>query len=193
MRIAACGELLASELGNTRAAAPEETPSGRIAGTIIEMAQAYADDGKTFLKTGDPVNALAAFYYGFGWLHFGQAYGLLTGPQKHRRSCPFTGAGEILAGEYKEKLTEKTRRYERLLNTARAAVEIAPEPGTDAQDFAARVLVISGAYAARGSGLLASCAFEEALAGFSYGHGWLDAAVRSGLFRITSDRALFTL
>ena len=193
MMIAACGALLACELGKTGAAAPEGTPSERIAKTILGMAQAYADDGVTFNKTGDPVNALAAFYYGFGWLHFGQAYGMISGPQKIRPSCPFSEPCEILDERYSEKLAEKTRRYERLLRTARAAVEIAPEPGTDAHDFAARVLVIADAYAGRGLGMLADGAFEDALAHFSYGHGWMDAAVRTGLFWVKSDRALFTV
>ncbi len=45
---------------------------------VLEMARAYESDGITFFVSGDPVNALASFYYGFGWLHFGLSSGLLT-------------------------------------------------------------------------------------------------------------------
>jgi hypothetical protein len=34
---------------------------------------------------------------------------------------------------------------------------------------------------------------EDALAAFSYGHGWLDAAVTTGLFRIRAHHKLFTV
>jgi hypothetical protein len=34
---------------------------------------------------------------------------------------------------------------------------------------------------------------QDALACFSYGHGWLDAAVRSGIFSLVSDRDLFAV
>jgi hypothetical protein len=32
---------------------------------------------------------------------------------------------------------------------------------------------------------------EDALAHFSYGHGWLDAGVTAGFFRIMTERDLF--
>jgi hypothetical protein len=35
--------------------------------------------------------------------------------------------------------------------------------------------------------------FEDALACFSYGHGWLDAAIRAGLIRITGNREIFAV
>ena len=35
--------------------------------------------------------------------------------------------------------------------------------------------------------------YVNALAVFSYGYGWLDCGVRSGLFQITGDRHLFTI
>ena len=55
------------------------------------MARAYADDGSVFFQEGDLVNALAAYYYGSGWLHFGLAYGLFTLPDRKPAACPFAG------------------------------------------------------------------------------------------------------
>ena len=34
---------------------------------------------------------------------------------------------------------------------------------------------------------------EDALASFSYGHGWLDAGVTAGFFHILAERDLFTV
>jgi hypothetical protein len=34
---------------------------------------------------------------------------------------------------------------------------------------------------------------EEALACFSYGHGWLDCGVETGLFSICANREMFTV
>lgn len=193
MKITACGSLLSSQITITGIPVPVTTPSGRIAETIRGMAQAYADDGGTFYRSGDRVNALAGYFYGFGWLHFGYASGLLTSPDQDITSCPFKDSCETLDECYTEKLKEKTLRYQRLLDTARAAVETAPEQGTVSHDFALRVLVIVDVYRARGAWLVKNGTNEDALASFSYGHGWLDAAVRSGLFRITRDRAIFTV
>lgn len=44
-----------------------------------EMAEAYLADGRHFREHGDPVNALAAFSYGHGWLDAGIRSGLLAG------------------------------------------------------------------------------------------------------------------
>ena len=84
MLIGACGTLLSRELDAVAMAPPEGTPLAALAGTTKGMARAYADDGATFFAGGDLVNALAAYYYGFGWLHFGLAYGLLSLPGKRR-------------------------------------------------------------------------------------------------------------
>ena len=91
MLIGACGTLLSRELDAVAMAPPEGTPLAALAGTTKGMARAYADDGATFFAGGDLVNALAAYYYGFGWLHFGLAYGLLSLPGK-KPACPFGGS-----------------------------------------------------------------------------------------------------
>ena len=73
MLIIECGKLLSGELDVVDIVLPEGTPLAALAGIVKDMADAYTDDGKTFFLGGDRVNALAAFYYGYGWLHFGLA------------------------------------------------------------------------------------------------------------------------
>jgi hypothetical protein len=153
------------------------------------MALAYENDGIMFYETGDYVNALACFSYGFGWLHFGLSSGLLI--ISGAVVCPFTGPPEPLPQRCRVKLEEKSFRYARLLDTAMSSVECAPDPATRSHDFAVRILSVAEIYSCHGGQLLKSGAYEEALACFSYGHGWLDAGVSAGFFRITSGRDLF--
>ena len=193
MLIAACGEFLSRELDAATVVPHKDTPLGAIADTVRGMARAYADDGATFFAGGDLINALAAYYYGSGWLHFGLAYGLLALPEKKTATCPFTGPTETLPPALFGKLDEKTRRYARLLDTACASVIPAPEPETTGGMFARRVIAIGTCYARGGQISLAAGAEEEALARFSYGHGWLDAGVRAGFLTLTGNREIFTI
>ena len=153
------------------------------------MARAYESDGIRFFESGDPVNALASFYYGFGWLHFGLSSGLLsvTSPTV----CPFKEPLEMLQLPFRAKLEEKASRYAHLLEIARKSVKCAPDPATTSHDFAQRILCIAGVYARRGVCLERSGNHEDALASFSYGHGWLDAGVTSGFFRIIGRAGSF--
>jgi hypothetical protein len=169
---------------------PEKTPLYSTATDILGMATAYHKDGSTFLSSGDWVNALAAFWYGYGWLHFGAMAGYLEIPPE---PCPFRTPFEKAPAHLWEKLREKSERYNHLLDTARAAVVPAPEQGTAMHGTARRVLLISAVYAGQGQRYLVQRQVENALACFSYGHGWLDAAVRAGIFSITKDRDLFTV
>ncbi|MFZ0005893.1 MAG: DUF357 domain-containing protein [Methanoregula sp.] len=193
MLIVECGKLLSGELEALGTALPEGTPLSELAGIVKDMADAYADDGKTFFLGGDRVNALAAFYYGYGWLHFGLAYGLLSLQRKGQVSCPFSTPVELLSPAFSGKLDEKTRRYARLLETACASVVPAPEPETTAETFSQRVILIGRCYARGGMGSLTAGSEEEALARFSYGHGWLDAGVRTGLLALVGNREIFTI
>jgi uncharacterized protein len=193
MNLVACGTLLSTRIGCTVIASPEKTPLAIAAGTVLGMARAYSVDGGTFCAAGDYVNALAAYWYGFGWLHFGSAYGLFATPSVGMNCCPFQGSCERLPSTFTPKLIEKTARYAHLLDTARASIVPAPDPATSAHDFSCRILVIVGCYALQGRQFQKAGVFEDALTCFSYGHGWLDAAVRSGLFRITRERSLFTV
>ena len=189
MKIAECQCLLTATLSLTHIPAPQDTPLNKIAASVLEMARAYESDGTIFSETGDYVNALAGFFYGFGWLHFGLSSGLLIGPVA--AVCPFAGRPELLPERYSAQLQEKSIRYAHLLDMARSSVECAPDPASKSHDFAVRVLCIAEIYSRYGGELLKSGAYEEALSCFSYGHGWLDAGVSAGLYRIISGRDIF--
>jgi len=191
MKITECHILFTTTLSTTRIPAPESTPINKIAALILEMARAYESDGITFFVTGDPVNALASFYYGFGWLHFGLSSGLLTVTPSP--TCLFGEPLEVLQPSYRPKLEEKACRYAHLLDTALSSVECAPDPATTSHGFAERIHFVAGVYAKRGDYHVKSGSLEEALASFSYGHGWLDAGVTAGFFRIAAERDLFTV
>jgi hypothetical protein len=192
MKIAECRDNLAAALACTRCSASPHTPLERKAFAVIEMAQAYQKDGATFYNKGDLVNALAAFWYGAGWLHFGISSGLLIRDSPNL-FCPFAGPLEKLPVSFLEKLQEKTHRYELLLNTARSSVECAGEIKTISNDFSGTVLFIVAQYAAQGSRYREVGVCEDALTCFSYGHGWLDAGVTCGYFRILAHRDIFTV
>ena len=192
MKIAECRFLLNTALNATRVASPPKTILGRTGETEREMILAYLSDGTTFFVSDDPVNALASFYYAFGWLHCGNAHGTLV-TEMGTAPCPFISPSERLPQNHGEKLSEKAGRYERLLNTARSSVACAPEPSTYPYELAEGVLRIAETYEIRGRWLLRVSRTEDALAAFSYGHGWLDAAVRAGLFTITGERDIFTV
>jgi uncharacterized protein len=191
MKIRDCQESLAELLAGALRANPAGTPLGRSAQAVLVMARAYESDGRTFLASGDPVNALASFWYGFGWIHFGVAYGLLI--DNGNTVCPFHEPCENLPPEFSAQLREKTERYEHLLNIARGSVACATEPATETYGFAVRVLLIAEVYAEKGWRESEGRRDEDALAAFSYGHGWLDAAVTTGLCRILAHHELFTV
>jgi hypothetical protein len=191
MKITECQILFTTTLSATRISAPESTPVNKIAALVLEMARAYESDGISFFVSGDPVNALASFFYGSGWLHFGLSSGLLTITTSPL--CPFLEHQEVLQPQFREKLEEKACRYAHLLDTALSSVKCAPDPATISYGFAERIFSIAVVYARRGDYLLKSGSPEDALASFSYGHGWLDAGVTAGFFRIVAERDLFTV
>lgn len=191
MKTENCLDLLAMLADTAAVTVPEGTPLHRSAEAVLVMARAYASDGRSFHASGDPVNALAGAWYGSGWLHFGIAYGLVETALP--AGCPFVTPCEPLPPEHAGKLDEKTRRYQGLIDTARASVTICGEPATIQHGFSENVLFITALYAMQGSRYLAAGRSEDALACFSYGHGWLDAGVTAGLFTITDHHDLFTV
>ena len=191
MKTESCLDLLATLLDTAAVTAPEKTLLYRNGESVLVMARAYESDGRNFLGSGDPVNALASAWYGSGWLHFGVAYGLVG--MSLPVGCPFLSPCESLPPHHAPKLGEKTRRYQRLLDTALASVECAGSPATAHYDFSKKVHFIAALYASQGREYLSRNACEDALACFSYGHGWLDAGVTSGLFAITGHHDLFTV
>lgn len=195
MRIQVCRDLLSSQCNLSRIVPREGTPLASNAATVLGMARAYADDAATFYQNGDLVNAHASCYYGFGWLHFGLVTGYLAQPDGVKPACPFAGSYDRMPKSLHGHLTEKTNRYERLLDTACASVKVAAEPGTTAHAYALRVFLVASSYAKGGRACLGSGTDEKeaALARFSYGHGWLDAGVRTGYFVITGNHEIFTV
>lgn len=192
MKIEEVRLLLSVALRTTRITVPPGTTLGAAAKDQLEMARAYESDGTNFAGSGDPVNALAGFFYAFGWLHFGWFYGTLS-TEMAMPPCPFIYPCGRLPLPASEKLHEKSCRYERLLTTASSSVTCAPDPSTQAYLLAARTLQVAATSARQGRWLLEVVREEDALAHFSYGHGWLDAGVRAGLFTIHANREIFTV
>jgi hypothetical protein len=89
-------------------------------------------------------------------------------------------------------LAEKTDRYERMLADALAAAETRPPASTPLGEAAADCREMAASYLADGRHFRESGDPVNALASFSYGHGWLDAGVRMGLFSVPDDVELFT-
>lgn len=192
MNLPTCQTQLAASLRDVQCKAPERSCTGQTGRSILRMARAYECDGRTFIMNNDPVNALAAFLYGFGWLHGGIASGLLD-PGDGSPVCPLKERFEPLPASQHPKRDEKCERYARLLTTAIASVSPAPDPATPPGIFSREVHVIAGAYLYRGNSEIAARHPEDALACFSYGHGWVDAGVQAGLFTIHAHRDIFTV
>lgn len=74
------GEMLADALDAADPAVPPGTPLGEAAAEVLEMAESYLDDGRHFRANDDPVNALASYSYGYGWLDAGVRMGLFEVP-----------------------------------------------------------------------------------------------------------------
>jgi hypothetical protein len=73
--------MLADALDAAEARPPADTPLGTAAAECLEMAESYLDDGRHFRENDDPVNALAALSYGYGWLDAGVRMGLFAVPE----------------------------------------------------------------------------------------------------------------
>jgi hypothetical protein len=89
-------------------------------------------------------------------------------------------------------LDEKTDRYEGLLAEALDAAEIAPPAGTPMHDGALECEEMARSYLEDGRHFRANDDPVNALAAFSYGHAWLDAGARIGLFEVPTEGHLFT-
>jgi len=74
--------MLADALGEAETRPPADTPLGTAAAECREMAASYLDDGRHFRAADDPVNALAAYSYGYGWLDAGVRMGLFAVPEE---------------------------------------------------------------------------------------------------------------
>jgi len=90
-------------------------------------------------------------------------------------------------------LAEKTDRYERLLNEALEAATIRPPAETPLGDAAAEFQEMAHSYLEDGRHFRDENDLVNALAAFSYGHAWLDAGARVGLFDVPQEGHLFTV
>jgi hypothetical protein len=121
----------------------------------------------------------------------GICMGLLSSPAGS--GLPLTAGGFPSQKNNYDRLPEKTARYRGLLSRACMSLNPAPEADTCTHSFSERILVIAGVFYAQGILWEDSGDQDAALAAYSYGFGWLDAGVRSGLFRITGNREIFTI
>lgn len=90
-------------------------------------------------------------------------------------------------------LEEKTERYETLLSAALEAAEIAPQEGTPLHEAALDYREMAESYLEDGRYFREQDDPVNALASFSYGHGWMDAGARVGVFEVPSEGDLFTV
>ncbi|MFB6137635.1 MAG: DUF357 domain-containing protein [Halobacteriaceae archaeon] len=90
-------------------------------------------------------------------------------------------------------LDEKVDRYEGLLAEALEAVEPCAPPDSPLDDAATECEAMAAAYLEDGRHFRAGDDPVNALAAFSYGHAWLDAGARIGLFDVPTAGDLFTV
>ncbi len=90
-------------------------------------------------------------------------------------------------------LAEKTDRYEGLLADALAAATVTPPPGSPLADAAVDFEEMARSYLEDGRHFREDDDLVNALAAFSYGHAWLDAGARLGLFDVPDEGHLFTV
>jgi hypothetical protein len=188
MKVGDYGESLGRILERVSPSAPPGTPLHRVAGEAYDMAEAYLMDGRGFLSAGDLMNGLAAFTYAAGWLDASSTLGLF-GEDLVLGIPAFSEEAGSLGGE---RISEKRIRYRKMLSLALEALECSPDPGSPLYPAAAAILERSAAFLAEGDLHGGQGREGDALACYSHGHGWLDAGVRAGLFRILGSRDLFT-
>ena len=102
-------------------------------------------------------------------------------------------AGADPAGDMPADLEEKTDRYERLLAEALEAAAVAPPEGTPLAAAAEEYREMARSYLEDGRHFRRDDDPVNALAAFSYGHAWLDAGARIGVFAVPEDGYLFTV
>ncbi len=89
-------------------------------------------------------------------------------------------------------LEEKAKRYETMLRKALSAFEVAPQENSHLRKVSDDFSSMASSYYDDGRYFLEQGDLVNALACFSYGHAWLDAGVKLGVFKV-SDERLFTI
>lgn len=82
-------------------------------------------------------------------------------------------------------INEKTLRYQKLLREALEDVKKASPVSPELSHIADEYLEMAQSYYHDGSHFLHTGDLVNALVCFSYGHAWLDAGVRLGVFKVT--------
>jgi hypothetical protein len=90
-------------------------------------------------------------------------------------------------------IAEKTATYEELLATALAEATVDPSTGTPLAEAAEDFHEMARSYLEDGRHFREEDDLVNALAAFSYGHAWLDAGARLGLFDVPAEGHLFTV
>ncbi len=90
-------------------------------------------------------------------------------------------------------LEEKSERYGRLLAEALDVATVAPPPETPMAEAATECYEMAESYLEDGLHFRDEDDLVNALAAFSYGHAWLDAGARIGLFDVPTEGHLFTV
>ncbi len=89
-------------------------------------------------------------------------------------------------------LSEKVKRYEELLRKALKAFEISVQINSHLRKVAEDYAEMAGCYYDDGMHFMEEGDMVNALICFSYGHAWLDAGVKLGVYKV-SDESLFTI
>ncbi|MDZ7730349.1 MAG: DUF357 domain-containing protein [Natrialbaceae archaeon] len=79
-----------------------------------------------------------------------------------------------------------------MLASALEEATVRVPPDTPLETAAKACLEMATAYLEDGRHFRSDNSLPDALAAFSYGHGWLDAAARVGLLSVPTDSTLFT-
>jgi len=90
-------------------------------------------------------------------------------------------------------LEAKTDRYEGLLASALEATSIAVREESPLHEAAVEFRTMADSYLEDGRHFREQDDLVNALASFSYGHAWLDAGARMGIFDVPSEGHLFTV
>jgi hypothetical protein len=157
---------------------------------VLGMMDAYLRDGDDFLRREDHPNALASFAYALGWSDAATCLGLISTP---RTGFPLPSGELGHAGEGNTRFAEKTRKYDHHLGIAIANLGPAAEEGSCLHRSAVSFLLVARVFHHHGNQCQQHGDLPGALASYSYGSGWLDTGVRTGLFRISGRRDLFTI
>ena len=83
-----------------------------------------------------------------------------------------------------DRLREKTDEYEAYLATAMTETRITPAQPAEPNESGAECMEMATAYLEDGRHFRDEGDLPNALAAFAYGHGWLDAGIRTGVLSV---------